>query len=35
LGSSISTLEFLTKVRFNLPWLAISISAMKVELTSR
>ncbi len=35
LSSSTSTLEFLQKVGFSLPWLAISTSAMKVELTGR
>ncbi len=35
LSSSASTLEFLQKVGFSFPWLAISTSAMKVELTGR
>jgi hypothetical protein len=33
LGSSTSTLEFLQKIGFSLPWLVISTLAMKVELT--
>jgi hypothetical protein len=35
LGPSTSTLEFLQKISFSFPWLAISTSAMKVELIGR